>query len=225
MGLRLPLRKSSSCCLKYASGNPASAEFSGRPWPVGVWQKAQAMTAGLRPLRHDVRHRQCDRSGRQSGALNGSLMRASVNFCLLSGISSSSTSSSFGGFGFGLIDFGSMGNSHSGSSMGPAWCAARRCRGDRDRRHPRRCDQTRGGAETLQIAFEFMCAILPWRAYSRPMPRISRRALPVATVALARYLIGKRLVHASRRRAASPAASSRPRPIRPAIPPATRAPG
>jgi DNA-3-methyladenine glycosylase len=27
------------------------------------------------------------------------------------------------------------------------------------------------------------------------MPRISRRALPVATVALARYLIGKRLVH------------------------------
>jgi DNA-3-methyladenine glycosylase len=29
------------------------------------------------------------------------------------------------------------------------------------------------------------------------MPRLSRRALPVATVALARYLIGKRLVHAS----------------------------
>jgi DNA-3-methyladenine glycosylase len=29
------------------------------------------------------------------------------------------------------------------------------------------------------------------------MPRISRRALPVATVALARYLIGKRLVHAT----------------------------
>jgi DNA-3-methyladenine glycosylase len=29
------------------------------------------------------------------------------------------------------------------------------------------------------------------------MPRISRRALPVATVALARYLIGKQLVHAS----------------------------
>ncbi len=29
------------------------------------------------------------------------------------------------------------------------------------------------------------------------MPRISRRALPVATVELARYLIGKRLVHAS----------------------------
>jgi DNA-3-methyladenine glycosylase len=28
------------------------------------------------------------------------------------------------------------------------------------------------------------------------MPRISRRALPLATVALARYLIGKRLVHA-----------------------------
>ena len=29
------------------------------------------------------------------------------------------------------------------------------------------------------------------------MPRISRRALPVAAVALARYLIGKRLVHAT----------------------------
>ena len=29
------------------------------------------------------------------------------------------------------------------------------------------------------------------------MSRLSRRALPVATVALARYLIGKRLVHAS----------------------------
>jgi DNA-3-methyladenine glycosylase len=29
------------------------------------------------------------------------------------------------------------------------------------------------------------------------MPRLSRRALPVATVALARYLIGKRLVHTS----------------------------
>ena len=29
------------------------------------------------------------------------------------------------------------------------------------------------------------------------MPRISRRALPVATIALARYLIGKRLVHAT----------------------------
>ena len=29
------------------------------------------------------------------------------------------------------------------------------------------------------------------------MPRISRRALPVATVELARYLIGKRLVHAT----------------------------
>ena len=29
------------------------------------------------------------------------------------------------------------------------------------------------------------------------MPRISRRALPVATLELARYLIGKRLVHAS----------------------------
>ena len=38
VGLRLPLRKSSSCSLMYASGNPASAEFSGRPWPVGVWQ-------------------------------------------------------------------------------------------------------------------------------------------------------------------------------------------
>ena len=31
--------------------------------------------------------------------------------------------------------------------------------------------------------------------YSRRMSRISRRALPVATVALARYLIGKLLVH------------------------------
>jgi DNA-3-methyladenine glycosylase len=30
------------------------------------------------------------------------------------------------------------------------------------------------------------------------MPRIQRRSLPVATVALARYLIGKRLVHATR---------------------------
>ncbi len=30
------------------------------------------------------------------------------------------------------------------------------------------------------------------------MPRISRRALPLATVALARFLIGKRLVHAHR---------------------------
>jgi DNA-3-methyladenine glycosylase len=30
------------------------------------------------------------------------------------------------------------------------------------------------------------------------MPRIPRRSLPVATVALARYLIGKRLVHATR---------------------------
>ena len=31
----------------------------------------------------------------------------------------------------------------------------------------------------------------------RPSPRLSRRALPSATVALARYLIGKRLVHAT----------------------------
>src|SRR5689334_2190596 len=29
-----------------------------------------------------------------------------------------------------------------------------------------------------------------------PMPRLSRRALPIATADLARYLIGKRLVHA-----------------------------
>jgi DNA-3-methyladenine glycosylase len=31
------------------------------------------------------------------------------------------------------------------------------------------------------------------------MPRLSRRALPLATVPLARYLIGKRLVHAHAR--------------------------
>jgi hypothetical protein len=45
-------------------------------------------------------------------------MRAIVNFWVLPGTSSSSMSSGFGALGSGLIDFGSMGNSHSGSSMG-----------------------------------------------------------------------------------------------------------
>ena len=45
-------------------------------------------------------------------------MRACVNFSLLSGISSNSTSSSFTGFGFFSSDLGSMGNSHSGMAMG-----------------------------------------------------------------------------------------------------------
>ena len=39
--------------------------------------------------------------------------------------------------------------------------------------------------------------MVPRMEYSRPMSRIPRRALPVATVALARYLIGKLLVHRS----------------------------
>jgi DNA-3-methyladenine glycosylase len=38
-----------------------------------------------------------------------------------------------------------------------------------------------------------------FRGILPPMPRLSRRALPLATVPLARYLIGKRLVHAHAR--------------------------
>ena len=42
-----------------------------------------------------------------------------------------------------------------------------------------------------------MAPSLPWRArtYTAGMSPLTRRSLPLATVALARYLIGKRLVH------------------------------
>ena len=34
----------------YSAGWPATLAFSGRPWPLGRWQKPQASTSGARPL-------------------------------------------------------------------------------------------------------------------------------------------------------------------------------
>ena len=122
-------------------------------------------------------------------------MRASVNFSLLSGISSSSLSSSFDGLGFGLIDFGSMGNSHSGNSIvafdSPGGRGSGIGLGDA-RSHQQHCPAEQ--AETVQCHFLLHAHV----AILVSMSRISRRALPVATVTLARFLIGKRLVHRTR---------------------------
>src|SRR5262249_35103108 len=44
-----PLLKSASCCTIYAAGKPARLEFSGRPSPLGRWQKPHANTPCLGP--------------------------------------------------------------------------------------------------------------------------------------------------------------------------------
>ena len=129
-------------------------------------------------------------------------MRASVNFCLLSGMSSSSLSSSFGGLRIRLdATSGSMGNSHSGSSMAASGTAAAAAGGHRRlARSAAACTNTPAQKMPMTASIHALvrCAhTCARRCILAPMPRISRRALPVATVALARYLIGKRLVHAS----------------------------
>ena len=49
-GLRAPLRRSRSCSSKYVFGQARQRGIFRPPWPVGVWQNAQAITAGLRPF-------------------------------------------------------------------------------------------------------------------------------------------------------------------------------
>src|SRR5688572_14635812 len=115
-------------------------------------------------------------------------MRAIVNFWSLPGTSSSSTLSGFGAFGSGRIDFGSIGNSHSGSSMGAGAAACARLATTHINAQP-----------ILRIPFNAMPLMDTHVAILVPMPRITRRALPVDTVALARYLIGRHLVHVSAR--------------------------
>src|SRR6185436_1195787 len=47
--LRAPLRKSATCCAIYVAESPARLEFSGRPSPLGRWQKPHANCPGLLP--------------------------------------------------------------------------------------------------------------------------------------------------------------------------------